>query len=70
MKPRITVIDYGLGNLFSIQKAFEHCGAEVELTNSMYKIIKADRLVLPGVGAFADGREGFRRSEYEKIIKC
>ena len=69
MKPRITVIDYGLGNLFSIQKAFEHCGAEVELTNSAYKIIKADRLVLPGVGAFADGMDGLQKLGLIEPIK-
>ena len=69
MRPRVTVIDYGLGNLFSIQKAFEHCGAEVELTNSTYKIIEADRLVLPGVGAFADGMEGLEKLGLIQPIK-
>ena len=69
MKPRVTVIDYGLGNLFSIQKAFEHCGAEVELTSSPYKIIEADRLVLPGVGAFADGMKGLEKLGLIEPIK-
>jgi imidazole glycerol-phosphate synthase subunit HisH len=69
LKPKITVIDYGLGNLFSIQQAFEHCGAEVELTSSTQKIIGADRLVLPGVGAFADGMEGLRKLRLTEPIK-
>lgn len=57
---RVTVIDYGVGNLLSVCRAFEHCGGEVELTDSPAAIAHADRLVLPGVGAFGDGMEGLR----------
>lgn len=56
--PRVTVIDYGIGNLLSVARAFEHCGAGVELTADVRKIADADFLVLPGVGAFADGMAG------------
>lgn len=52
MKPKIVIIDYGLGNLLSVKKAFENIGAEVEVTDNLKRIIDADRLVLPGVGAF------------------
>jgi imidazole glycerol-phosphate synthase subunit HisH len=69
LKPRVTVIDYGLGNLFSIQKAFEHCGAEVELAKSTQSIIEADRLVLPGVGAFAEGMKGLKNLGLIEPIK-
>jgi glutamine amidotransferase len=50
----VTVIDYDRGNLFSVRKALEHCGAEVELTDSAERILAAERLVLPGVGAYGD----------------
>jgi glutamine amidotransferase len=60
MSKKVTVIDYGVGNLFSVRRAFEHCGAEVVLTDSPDVIAQADRLVLPGVGAFEDGMKGLR----------
>lgn len=57
-RPRVTVIDYGIGNLLSVCRAFEHCGAEVRLAVSPMEVEKAERLVLPGVGAFVDGMAG------------
>ena len=54
----VTVVDYGIGNLLSVARAFEHCGATVLLTDDASKILTADYLVLPGVGAFADGMAG------------
>lgn len=50
----IAVIDYGVGNLFSVEKALAHVGAEVEVTHEAEKIAQAEKLVLPGVGAFGD----------------
>lgn len=58
MKPAVTVVDYGIGNLFSVTKAFERSGAEVTLSSAPADIAAARRLVLPGVGAFADGMRG------------
>lgn len=55
-KEKVVVVDYGLGNLFSVQRALEHCGASnVCITSSSDDIQSADRLILPGVGAFKDG---------------
>jgi glutamine amidotransferase len=54
----VTLIDYGIGNLFSVQRALELCGAEVIVTSDPQQIEQAERLVLPGVGAFADGMKG------------
>jgi glutamine amidotransferase len=51
--PRVVIVDYGIGNLLSARRAFEHCGAEVMLTSDGAAVKAADRLVLPGVGAFA-----------------
>jgi glutamine amidotransferase len=56
-KPRITVIDYGLGNLLSVQRGLEHCGAEVLLTSDPEAVVSAERAVLPGVGAFASAMQ-------------
>ncbi len=50
----IAIIDYGMGNLRSVQKGFEKVGHEAEVTSDKHKILDADRVVLPGVGAFAD----------------
>ena len=50
----IAVIDYGMGNLFSVEKAFVKLGAEVIVTRSPEVILHADKVVLPGVGAFGD----------------
>ncbi len=60
MKPRVTVVDYGLGNLHSVIKALAFVGAEVDVAGSGAEIARAERLVLPGVGAFADGMAGLR----------
>ena len=51
----IVMIDYGASNLRSAQKAFEHVGAEVKLTADPQTVRQANRLVLPGVGAFGAG---------------
>lgn len=55
MKPVVTVVDYGMGNILSVMRALEHCGAEVALESDPSLIAAAPRLVLPGVGAFGDG---------------
>lgn len=58
---KVVVVDYGLGNLFSVQRALEHCGASnVCISSSIDDIIGADRLILPGVGAFEDGTRGLK----------
>jgi glutamine amidotransferase len=67
--PRVTVIDYGIGNLLSVARAFEHCGADVVLTDDEMLIAKADYLVLPGVGSFADGMAGLRELKLIDSIK-
>ena len=53
-KPEIIVIDYGVGNLLSVQRGLEKCGAKVNLTSDPQKILEANRVVLPGVGAFSN----------------
>jgi len=53
MSTSVTVVDYGIGNLFSVRRAFEHVGATVTLATTAEGVRRAERLVLPGVGAFA-----------------
>lgn len=56
----ITVVDYGVGNLFSVRRAIEKCGASVTFAGTAAEIGAAQRLLLPGVGAFQDGMSGLR----------
>ena len=53
-KNDVFIIDYGVGNLLSVMRGIEVCGANRILTNSPDEILDADRLILPGVGAFSD----------------
>ncbi|MBI1861061.1 MAG: imidazole glycerol phosphate synthase subunit HisH [Deltaproteobacteria bacterium] len=54
-KPTVTIIDYGMGNILSVTRAFEHCGATVYLARTAREVAEAHHLVIPGVGAFGDG---------------
>ena len=65
----VTIVDYGSGNLRSVQKAFEHLGAAATITDDPTVVAAAERLVLPGVGAFGDAmRELHRRALVAPII--
>ncbi|HLV08779.1 MAG TPA: imidazole glycerol phosphate synthase subunit HisH [Halanaerobiales bacterium] len=65
----IAVIDYELGNTGSVVKAFKYLGFPVCLTADFQEIQRADRIVLPGVGAFGEGMENLRNRGLEKIIR-
>ena len=65
----VSVVDYGSGNLFSVVRAFEHCGGIARLASTARQISEAPRLVLPGVGAFADGMLGLRERGLEDVIR-
>jgi imidazole glycerol-phosphate synthase subunit HisH len=56
---RVVIADYGIGNLLSVARALEACGAETEVTGSPERIALAERLVLPGVGAFGNCMDAF-----------
>ena len=66
---KVTVIDYGLSNLLSVQHAFAHFGAEVQVTSSPADVLASDALVLPGVGAFQDGMQGLEQLGLIEPIK-
>jgi glutamine amidotransferase len=63
---RLCIADYGVGNLHSIRKALENCGAEVDVQKDMAALLEADCIVLPGVGAFTKTME--RLLPYRKEI--
>jgi imidazole glycerol-phosphate synthase subunit HisH len=58
----IAIIDYGMGNLRSVQKAIEAVGHVAEITPDPERIRRADKVILPGVGAFADAASELRRT--------
>lgn len=68
MKPHVTVVDYGMGNLLSVTRALEHCGAQVTLESSPLFLVKAERLVLPGVGAFGNGMTELRHRNLVEAV--
>ena len=65
----ITIIDYGIGNLRSIEKAFQNVGATVHRTDDIEDVASAERLVLPGVGAFRACIDEIRRRDLEGPIQ-
>ena len=66
----IAIIDYGVGNLFSLRSSLNKIGADTVVTADPETIAKADKLILPGVGAFADAAQKLRDSGLDKVIKA
>ena len=66
----IAIIDYGVGNLFSLRSSLNKIGADTVVTADPAVIAKADKLILPGVGAFADAAKKLRDSGLDAVIKA
>lgn len=66
--PRIAIIDYGMGNRRSVEKAFAHVGADVLITSDHGELRRADALVLPGVGAFPKGMRNLRELGLDALL--
>lgn len=64
----IAIVDYGVGNLFSLQCSLAAIGAEAVVTAQRKVLEKADQIILPGVGAFADAAEKLRRSGLDEVV--
>lgn len=64
----ITIIDYGMGNLRSVQKALEFVGAPVIVSSDPQDILRADKVILPGVGAFGQAMQNLHKQELIKPI--
>lgn len=67
--PEVVVIDYGVGNLLSVQRGLEHCGAKVTLTADPDQILAAKRVVLPGVGAFGNAMQALEQLSLVEVIR-
>ena len=65
----IAIIDYGVGNLFSLRQSFAAVGAEAEVTGEAEAILRADRVILPGVGAFGDAARKLRETKLDSVVK-
>ncbi len=63
------IIDYGVGNLFSLRSSFESLGEEVVVSSDEAVISSADKIILPGVGAFGDAMEKLRATGLDKLVK-
>jgi glutamine amidotransferase len=66
--PKVTVIDYGMGNVWSVMSAFRYLGAEVNFTSDPEEILNAQMLVLPGVGSFRRGMESLKSNRIDVAI--
>ncbi|MBT2572817.1 imidazole glycerol phosphate synthase subunit HisH [Bacillus sp. ISL-51] len=64
----IGVIDYGMGNLYSVSKALERVGAPYTVTDRPEELQKADAFILPGVGSFSDAMDNLRSSALDQFI--
>ncbi len=65
---KIAIIDYGMGNLHSAAKALEKVGAQVVVTRDPVEVLRADKVVLPGVGAFGDCMKNLNERELAPVI--
>jgi len=64
----IALIDYGMGNLLSVYKAFQICGADIEIVSDPQLLLKSDAVILPGVGNFGDGMRHLKANDLDSAI--
>ena len=67
--PEITVIDYGVGNLLSVRRGLEHCGAKVTVTADPNVVVASGKVVLPGVGAFSNAMQTLHQLDLVHAIR-
>ena len=65
----IRIIDYGVGNLFSLRSSLRAIGIDADYTGDPVEIRKADKLIFPGVGAFRDAREALRSTGLDRVVQ-
>ncbi len=68
-KDKVVIIDYGMGNLFSVKLACEKVGLDVLISSDKAEILKASALILPGVGAFGDAMNNLKKLNLDSAIK-
>lgn len=64
----IAIVDYGVGNLFSLQSSFKAIGADITVTNEKNKIKEAEKIILPGVGAFEDAAKKLNQTGLGELV--
>lgn len=69
MSASVSVINYEMGNLFSVRRALEYCGGKVEFVSDPAHLKSADRVVLPGVGAFGDGISSLKKIGFVDALR-
>jgi imidazole glycerol-phosphate synthase subunit HisH len=67
-RPKIAIVDYGMGNLFSVRQAYEHVGLRVIVTSTRQEILSADAVILPGIGAFGDAMATLSRLDLVSVL--
>lgn len=65
----VGIVDYGVGNLFSLKSSFKYIGESAELVSDEESIMACDRLILPGVGAFGDAAEALKKTGLGEVVK-
>jgi imidazole glycerol-phosphate synthase subunit HisH len=68
-KPQVAIVDYGLGNLFSIKQACSFVGIKSIITNSKKDIIDSNAIILPGVGAYEDAMSNLHRLDLVSVLQ-
>jgi imidazole glycerol phosphate synthase glutamine amidotransferase subunit len=69
MKAKVAIIDYGMGNLYSVRNSFKSLGIDADIIEGPAKILSYDKLILPGVGAFGDAMKELRERGFIAPIR-
>lgn len=65
---KITIVDYGTGNILSVKRALEHCGADVMVSSNYNEIANAERIIVPGVGAFLNCMQALENKSLRESV--
>ena len=69
IEPKVAIVDYGVGNLFSVKHACDSVGLHASITSLKQEILSAEAVILPGVGAFGDAIEALRRLDLIQVLR-
>jgi len=69
VRPRVAIVDYGLGNLFSVKQACEHAGMTATITSARVDVLAAAAVVLPGVGAYGDAMATLHKLDLVGVLR-
>lgn len=66
---KVAIVDYGLGNLYSVQRACEHVGLQATITADRQALLRADAVLLPGVGAYGNAMETLHKLDLVRVLQ-